>query len=143
MKTRQQVREQLGVVLTDALTGAGNPVQDVYDYLKSTFDGHSPVVCIGSSGTGRNEIEQFGGDWFPVYFYELLVFVARDDDEASAEDVLDQVAQKLFETLETNQYLAGWWDKLDYVSNSEVTPAVVGGDPYWMEAVVVRVEVFE
>ena len=142
IKTRKETREQLGSVLSTALTGAGNPAQALYDYMKSTFDGQSPVIAVGSSGLGVNDVQEFGGNWFPVYYYEILTFVARESDEEAAEDELDTVAQELYETLETNQYNAGYWEALTYMGRSDVVPTNVGGDPYWMETTTVAIEVF-
>jgi hypothetical protein len=143
VKTRKEVREQLGSVLSTALTGVGNPAQAVYDYMKSSFDGQSPVVAIGSGGTQAHiDVQQFGGDWFPVYWFEILSFVVRDEDEENAEDTLDTLSQNLYETLETNTYLAGYWERLSYGERSTIAPASVGGDPYWLETTEVMVEVF-
>jgi hypothetical protein len=140
IKTRKQVREQLGSLLSSALTGVGNPAQAVYDYLKSSFDGQSPVVVIGSSGF--NASEQDFTNWYATYDYEILVFVAREDTQL-ADDYLDQTTQKLYETLQANRILSGWWDDLAWADPSQIVPAAPGGDPYWMEAVLVRVTVYE
>lgn len=143
IKTRKEVREKIKVVLNAAMVGVGLPVQETYDYMATTFGGKSPVIVIGSSGMVANpEIQQFGGDWFPVYWYEILSFVARDSDEAASEDELDLVAQKLYETLEANQTLSGWWEALSYSDRSTIVPVAVGGDPYWLETTVVQMEVF-
>lgn len=144
VKTRKEVREQLGSVLSTALTGDGNPVYEVHDYMKSTFDSHSPVLAIGSSGLVANpEVQQFGpSGWFPTYYFELLTFVARKGDEMASEDELDEVAQALYETLETNQVLDGWWAALSYGDRSTIEDAMVGGEPYWMEITPIMVEVY-
>jgi len=140
IKTRKEVREHLGSLLSSALVGTGKPAQAVYDYLKSSFDGQSPVVVIGSSGF--NAQEQDFTNWFATYDYEVLVFVAREDTQL-ADDYLDQTTQKLYETLQTNRVLSGYWDDLVWADPSQIVPAVVGGKPYWMETVLVRVTVYE
>lgn len=139
LKTRKEVREQLGTVLSSALSGAGNPAQQVFDYLPSTFDGKSPVVTILSAGLAIAEVQQFGGDWFPVYLFEIGVLVARDTDDQAALDELDLVAQKLYETLESNTGLASYWELLEYSEDSRVEPVPVGGDPYWLETTPIQI----
>lgn len=141
IKTRKQIREELGTTLTTALTGVGNPVQAVFDYFKSTFGGKSPVVVIGSSSILGEELTFTS--WRATYGFDIVTFVAREDEEV-AEDALDDVAQALYETLETNRGGGDAnWQSLAYEAPSGVTPATIGGDPYWMEVTPVIIEVYE
>ncbi len=144
IKTRKQCRGQLGSVLDTALTGEGNPAQDVYDYLKSDFNHQSPIVTVGSEGL--EAFEQDFEHWHPVYKYSINVYVTRntatDYTEEDVEDTLDDVTQAIYETLETNRVLAGWWGDLAWLEPSAVVPVTVGGDPYWWESVVVGIAVY-
>jgi len=138
IKTRQEVREALGVLLNAGLVGTGLPVQAVYDYMKGTFDGQSPIVVVGSAGV-EGEALTFQGSK-ATYFYEVLSFVAREGEEV-AEDALDQVAQKLYQVIEANRK-TGNWQWIGFAGRSKVVPAAVGGDPYWMEVLPVEVKVY-
>lgn len=140
IKSRKEVREQLGSLLSSALVGSGKPAQAVYDYLKSSFDGQSPVVIVSSSGFDGQV--QTTTNWFATYDYEILVFVAREDTQL-ADDYLDETTQDVYETLRDNQQLAGYWNKLEWLDSTTIVPASVGGDPYWMEPIPVRVWVYE
>ena len=136
--TRKGAREALGALLGSEMTGAGNPVQAVYDYLKSTFDGQSPVVCVGSEGVEAVPMTFQGSR--PSYFFSILTFVTRAGEEV-AEDALDEVAQALYEVVEANRKTDDW-KFIAYDGRSRVEAATVGGDPYWMEVTPVRMEVY-
>ncbi len=139
IKTRKEVREALGALLSTEMAGAGNPVQAVYDYLKGTFDGQSPVVVVGSAGIEGAPMTFQGSR--ATYYFSILTFVTREGEE-TAEDALDEVAQKLFEVMAANRRKTGDWQFWGYDGRSRIEPASVGGDPYWMEMTPVMVEVF-
>ena len=120
------------------MTGAGNPVQAVYDYLKGTFDGQSPVVVVGSAGVEGAPMTFQGSR--PTYYLTVLAFVTREGEEV-AEDALDEVAQKLYQVMEGNRR-TGDWQFWGYDGRSRIEPASVGGDPYWMEMTPVVVEAY-
>jgi len=134
-QSRKTIREQLASTLSTALTGAGNPAQVVYDHLKEDFSGQSPVVCVASAGT--LPVEQSHTQWHAAYDMEIIIFVVREDEE-TAEDALDDVAETLFTTLEANKS-GDYWRALDFGTPSQIQPAVVGGEPYWMEPLTVTV----
>lgn len=129
-KTRKQVREAIGVMLAAAMVGAGKTCEASFDYLPPKFEGKSPVICINSGGTLGMPYTLQG--LRPAYYYEIVAFVAREDEQDS-EDELDNVAQELYDTLEANIKTTDW-ESIDYDGRSEILPANVGGDPYWMEA---------
>lgn len=145
IKTRKQCREQLGILLDTALTGAGNPAQDVYDYMKSDFQHQSPIVTIGSEGFSAGE-QDFDGNWTMTYYYSVNVFVTRNTasgyTEEDVEDLVDSVMQKTYETLLANRSLADYWNGLAIDGRSEIMPAKIGGDPYWMETIPVALTIY-
>jgi len=138
IKTRKEIREALGTLLSAEMTGTGNPVQAVYDYLKGTFNGQSPVVVVGSAGM-ESEPMTFRGSQV-TYCFVILTFVTREGEEV-AEDALDEVAQALYQVVEENRKTTEWqfWG---YDGRSRIEPASVGGDPYWMEMTPVVMEVY-
>ena len=145
IKTREECREQLGGLLDTALTGAGNPAQDVYDYMKSDFNHLSPIVTVGSEGFSATE-QDFDGNWTIVYYYSVNIFVTRKTasgyTEEDVEDKVDATMQATYETLLSNRSLSGYWGDLAIDGRSEVMPAEIGGDPYWMETIPVAVTVY-
>jgi hypothetical protein len=140
IKTRKEVREQLGSLLDTALTGDGNPAQDVFDYLNPDFAPRSPIVCIGS--TSVQAFEQNFTSWYVQYGYEIVIFVAREDEQVS-EDALDDTMQGVYETLQTNRVLSGWWENLEWGEASETMAIELSGHPYWVETISVIVETYE
>lgn len=136
-KTRKQTREAIGAMLNSAMVGAGKTCEASFDYLPPKFEGKSPVICIGSGGTLGMPYTLQG--LRPVYHFEIIAFVAREDEQDS-EDELDNVSQELYNTLEANISTANW-ESIDYDGRSEIAPANVGGDPYWMEVTPVMVTV--
>jgi hypothetical protein len=134
-QTRKTARVQMGAVLNTALTGDGNPVQAVYDHLKEDFQGQSPVVVVASAGT--RPLPQSHTHWRAEYNLEIIIFAVRENEEV-AEDALDDVAEALFAALETNR-TTDYWRDLTFGTPSDVLPATVGGEPYWMEPLTVTV----
>lgn len=125
------------------MVGAGNTCQAAYDYMKTTFDGQSPVIVIGSSGTLPTGMTFEG--WKLSYYYDIIALIARESEaeytEEDADDALDDVAQELMETLQANRKTADW-QCLEFDGPSVPAPASVGGDPYWMEITPVLVHVY-
>ena len=130
----------MGVLLAAGLVGVGLPAQATYDHFKETFDGQSPVVCVGA-GNFRVEQLSFGdhteNNYGGEYRLEILSFVAREDEEV-AEDALDNVIEEVFSVLAANRK-ATRWAELDFSVSSTITAVTVGGDPYWMEILPVTV----
>lgn len=143
IKTRKEIRQHIATLLQTALTGSGNPAQQVYNHFRSAFD-ESPVVCVVSAQIDQSALAFATDEAF--YGYEILVFVDRDPDanytEEDAENKLDEIAQSLFSWIETNARLASYWQHLRRNGNSQITPGTVGGRPVWMEVHPIAVQVW-
>jgi hypothetical protein len=121
--------------MNSTIVGTSNPAQAAYDHLKEDFQGQSPVVCVGSAG--MRPIAAPPGGWGAYYQLEILMFVAREDEEVS-EDALDDVAEAVFGMFEDNKAVTEW-RAVEFETMSNILPVVVGGDPYWMETLPVVV----
>lgn len=132
IKTRQQVREKIGALINTDFT----TIEIVYDYLKTDFQGQSPVITIGSEGA-HPEAQDFTQN-MAIYTISVNIFVTRVEEEA-AEDQLDAVMQEVFTFCENYRTLDGWWDDLTWPELSQIAPANIGGEAYWMESLVLRI----
>lgn len=147
---RETVRDELASTLSTALTGENKAYQVVYGYAIGDFSGQSPVLVVASTGSDRPRMfarqQRATTTKLAHMFFNLLTFVSREYSsgtwtEQDAEDRLDLCEKELADAIDANQ--AGTnYDSIDYVGRSTIEPVVVGGEPYWMEAVEVRVEVF-
>lgn len=119
-------------------------MQAVYDYLKSDFDQYTPVVTVGSEGMIGQASVDFSNN-HPAYVYSVNLFVLdnpeTDYTEEDIDDALDNVMQEIFETLETNRRVTGFWQFLEWTNPSTVQPVSMGGIAYLWEQIIVTVYV--
>ena len=135
---RKDYREDLGVVLSAALTGAGKPAQAFIDHYPddAEFDGQSPMVCLVSAGSEQMPKRSLVGKFYK-HFFNILVFVARDDP--NSEDSLDNCYKTIAETVEANLSTSNW-DKLDIEGRSFIDYVTSEGEPFWVETIPVSLE---
>jgi hypothetical protein len=91
------VREELGAILTNALTSAAA----VHIDQPTAFGGESPVV-VASNGTMRDGggKRTFGGPVAPTFYLDVYLFVATVVKDAGGNDVLNDSADDQLDTLE-------------------------------------------
>lgn len=147
---RETVRDELATTLSTALTGGGNAYQAVYGYLTGDFSGQSPVLVVASAGSDRPRMlarqKRASTTLLAHFFFDLHTFVTREYasgtwTEQDAEDQLDLCEKELADAIDGNQVGTNYTG-LDYTGPSRIEPVVVGGEPYWMETVRVKVEAF-
>lgn len=141
-RTRRECREQLGVILSAALTGSGNPAQAVYDWVIKDPQGLSPVLVIGATGSAPREPDGMGlGNTRQPYRYDLMCFVLRSEQD-DTDDVLDTMYNAVLTVLEDNVSVSGYWYDLQQSGNSTITKWVSpGGDQYWLEIIPIELRV--
>lgn len=129
--TRETVRKKFAELLTAALTGAGKPVQQVFDHLPADFE-QSPAVMVAS---GPNERSQggFGPCWLKSIQLFVHVFVDYNDavagwTEADAETTLDVVEDLIAGVVMDNKALTDFWNNITYPFPTEPSTANVGGE---------------
>lgn len=112
---RETVRDAFAALLVTALTGTGNPVYAVYNYLKgviTTEDG-SPLVMVTSSGTARQRAGIGDVRWNSYFVLEVFTFVrdaeaANSWTEQNVEDTLDLIEKEIADTVADNRTNANW-----------------------------------
>jgi hypothetical protein len=140
MVDRETVRAALATLLSTKLVGTGKPVQAVYAYQVSDFQGKSPVVLVTSAGSFRRNPERSDRTGSIAYF-DVNVFVLYSDPDAGwteehSEERLDLIEKNIAEvvadeSLRDNQP----WLFLDFAGRSEVTSVVIGGKDYSWEII--------
>lgn len=142
---RELARDALAACISTAMTGAGKPVQRVYNYLPADLGGESPVVTVTSAGSLRLPLTALGSR--AEFLLQVDVFVLYNDQagwtEAQAEDRLDLIEATLATLVDANQKTAPW-EALSYAEPSSRTTAVtvLGGESYAWETIRLRAEVF-
>lgn len=115
-QNRKAVREAWGSILSAALTGAGKPVQVVYDHLVGSWGGQSPVVMVTAAGTRRDAELTHDQNYTPTVHLETHVLVKYaqfnnageeiwSDEDAS--DKLDDIEKAITDAAVDNPSLGG------------------------------------
>lgn len=134
---RQTVREAVASLLETEMTGAGNPVQTVYEYRKD-FAPESPVILVLSAGSDRQKTITFDGAMKTDVRLEVLFFVLDADDnigwtEQEADDRLDLVEKEFSDVLNDNFRILDKRRLVPEEGFSEIFNVVIGGKAYLME----------
>lgn len=124
----------------------------VYGYLKSGFEGDSPIVRVMSAGSERQEVGEAVG-YESKFFFDLqimvLLYEEGSDADAVAElaaDVLDQVEFEVFTWFANHQMQQDGdgslsWTVAKWETRSAVAPYSVGTHFYLVETIPIIVEV--
>jgi hypothetical protein len=117
-------------------------LQNVYDYLASSFTGESPVVFVASGPSNRTAFTNRGSR--ATFVLLAHVFVLHSDTEsgwteAQAEDMLDNIEHYIATCIENHQ-VTDYWVAVDWDSQSIVDRVVVAGVPYLFELIPLRLE---
>jgi hypothetical protein len=140
MVDRKTVREAFAALLAAALVGDGKPVEAVYAYQVSDFQGKSPVVFITSAGSFRRNPERSTRSTSIAYFDVNVMVLYSDSDadwtEQDSEDCLDLIEKSVAQIVANNgRDDALPWMELDFSARSEVTSVVIGGKDYSWEII--------
>ena len=126
--------------------------QAVYGYLKSGFEGDSPVVRMMSAGSQRQEVGEAQGYESQLFFdLQILVLLYEEGADADAvaelaSDQLDQVEFEIFQWFSDHQQVQDddgmpKWVVAKWENRSTVVPYAVGTHFYLVETIPIIVEV--
>ena len=147
--SRETGRDALTTLLTTALVGTSLPVQEVRNYLSLDFGGLTPVVQVVAAATPVRERYGIGTAKFKTRFrYEVQIFVidAVIGDTSwtrqSVEDRLDLIEKMIADVVADNRNNPPIWNDLKHAPDTQPLLRVsVGGDDYWLETVLLEMEV--
>lgn len=145
--SRKTVRDALSALLSAGLTGSGNPAQAVYGYLKSDFEGQSPVVLV-QSGPIQRSTPTVTDVWDNLIRLNVLVWV-MDADAASGwtdEDVdnkADEVEAAIADIIIANEKTDNW-NNITYADvPTNIVRVTIGSTPYVVEEIPIDVTVLD
>lgn len=117
---------------------------DFYKYEPSSYGGHSPVIFLASAGAEHPEVTKKINSEFFVEVHLLTLYKDKDGvyTEEQAADLLDDMEQRLSETVETKRVVANKWQKLSFEARSFAEPTPVGGELYLHEVVTLRASLY-
>lgn len=145
-KSREIFRDAFATMLSSAITGVGQPVQAVYNYLKGTLSGESPVVMV-TSGPILRKIAGMGTRQFKMKVgLNLIVMVAKPpasppgNNELVVDDLVDTIEALIADVVSANQNNDGVWNDLKYTDqpNEPMNGHDLDGHPYVVE--IIRLE---
>lgn len=117
---------------------------DFYAYEPSSYGGHSPVIFLASAGAEHPEVtKKINSDFF-IEVHMLTLY--KDSNgvytEQQAADALDDLENRLSQTVETKRVVANKWQKLSFEARSFAEPTPVGGELYLHEVALLRASLF-
>lgn len=122
--SRRAVRESIAAGLAAGLPSA----QAVYGYQETDLQGQSPTVRVYTAGAQRPQLPATGIRSRFRYTVELWVLF---EDEAAAENTLDQLEYELITWLGANQ-IGDLWQALMYEGESVVDNVRVSAGSVWL-----------
>jgi hypothetical protein len=148
-KNREATRDALAALLSAALTGAGNPAQEVDAYEKGLID-VAPLLQVLSGGSSRRQHGMGTSKWSSRFRLVVRVFVPDADTaqswtEQDVEDRLDLIDKEIGDVIADNRSNATW-HYLDYEEGrfSVIAPAKdTGGKTFMMEEHYLIAEVYD
>lgn len=144
---RKDIRKEIAASLQAAMTIPLN----VFGYLKTGFEGDSPIVRIMAAGSQRQEVGEAQG-YESQFFFDVQILVlayeqgANDDaiSEAAA-DTLDDIELELFTWFGDNQQVqhegSVRWTVAKWEMKSNIALYPVGTHFYLIETIPIIVEV--
>lgn len=145
---RETVRDALAALLSAGLTGAGNPVQAVYGYLKSDFEGQSPVVLV-QTGSIQRGTPTVTDDWDNLIRLNVLVWVMDADadsswTDANVDDKCDEIEADIADIILANRTGNANWNEINYADEpTNIIRVTIGSTPYVVEAIPIDVQVLD
>lgn len=123
------------------------PADDRLSYLPSTFNSHSPMICLGKEEDERPPLTNLGDKvifYVPVWILALyadtngIVYDAQD-----AHDLMSDIKAELSAAVTTKRKVANKWQMITQDGRSQVMqPFSFAGDTYVLEIVILKVEVY-
>ena len=139
MINRETVRDALNAALTADLVTSKAVVQAVVGNLVTDPAGQSPIVAILSAGSERPRMTFAGSRTIFAFQIQTWVRVTGSSwTAANAEDRLDLIERYIAEYIEANQTATNW-NAIEYAQASVVEDIVIGGEPYLVETIFIRV----
>lgn len=143
---RGLIRKALAAGLAAALPGASPLLTSlsVYDYMRSGFEGKSPVLRVVTAGSLRPEAYANGIRSQFYYSVQFFVIYYQDGDpsvQAQAEDILDELEIQAFTWIADNQQ-TDLWTELRFDQRSRSTVVKLGPHQYIMEDIPVVARVY-
>lgn len=139
---RKDIRHALATALASAMPSAqGN----VFGFMKTGFEGDSPIVRIVDSGSDRPYKEQRGVR--SRFYYSVQLFVLYFEDgspeiQSNAEDLLDDLEHEFYSYLADNQTTTNWtMIGYDDGQRSRVIQVRLGESRYILEDIPIAVRV--
>lgn len=142
--SRDGVRSKLVEDLT-ALHGSN--VFGVYGYMKTAFEGKSPIVRILNGGSTRPRragyIPQPLGSKFRYVVQHFVLYREQgtSDEQAAAEDKLDAMEAILAQYVADNDQLPGTWKTLEFIDYSDPVLVKINAFQYLLEGFQIEVTV--
>lgn len=134
--SRKAVRDAIAAGLAAGMPSA----QAVYGHQQTNLAGQSPAVRVYTAGGERPQLPATGIR--SRFRYNVEIWVLFTNDEAGAEDLLDQLEYELITWLGANQ-IGELWQALMYDGESVVDNVrVTAGDVWLVEEVHLVAEVY-
>lgn len=144
---RAAVRKAVAAMLENSMVGDGLPAQAVYAYQVSDFQDQSPVLVVMSAGSRRRPFPSGVDSYVNEFRLEVDIFTADANaaagwtDEA-VENRIDLLEKSLAEVVASHRTFS-LWKFLDFEDGLTTVGSVsIGGKPYKMEQVYLRVTVY-
>lgn len=142
--TRAEARLLLAQLLAAQAVSVDGTASQVFDYFVKDFGGQSPVMVVTSGGMWPHKFTRRGSE--VDYNLQVLVFVLRGEtgtsyDEGDADTILDTLGAALVKVVEEHQ-VTNVWKAIEFVTQSGIEAARIGGWDYWMETHYLQAKVF-
>ncbi len=145
-KSRETFRDAFATMLSTAITGVGQPVQAVYNYLKGTLAGESPVVLVTSGPILRSKGGMGTRQYKMRVGLNLVVMIAKPpastpgNNEQAVDDLVDTVEALIADVVSANQNNDDVWNDLKYTEqpSEPMNGHDLDGHPYVVE--IIRLE---
>lgn len=143
VQNRKTIRQALATLLTAELVGAGKPVQALYRYKASDFNGQSPVVVVTSAPTNRAKQAQTTrvASFVDMDIYTFVSYAEAGWTEEQSEDNLDDLEKEISDVLMDNESTDSW-AYIAFKGDSELDFIIIGGKEYRVEIIHVRARLF-
>lgn len=137
---RELVRDSIVAGLQTALTVA----QTVVGHQKANLSGQWPAAMVFTGGSLRPQVTEQGirSEFYYVVQLWVLYFKEGHWTEAEAEDTLDALEQQLTGWMANNQ-VGELWTSLAFDGRSRISIVTQAGEPYLMEEISVKAEVYQ